>query len=624
MERRLTAIVAADVVGYSRLMGADETGTLAALKSHHTELIEPRITEHHGRIVKLTGDGLLAEFPSVVNAVACAAEIQRGMRQRNDSVPQDRWLEFRIGVHLGDVIVEGGDLFGDGVNVAARLEGIAKPGGIAVSGSVRDHVGARLNLSFEDMGKQTLKNIERAVRVYNILLDPSSAHPEHAATVMPTQERQRRSIAVLPFTNMSGDPEQEYFSDGMTEDIITDLSKISGLHVVDRNTVFTCKGKSLTVQHAARKLGVQFVLEGSVRKAGSRVRIAAQLVEGHTGDHLWAERYDRDLTDIFAIQDEITDAIVQQLKVKLLPKEKAAIAQAPTENIEAYTYYLRGRQFSHEWSKSYLLLARRMFSKAVELDPHYARAYAGIANCDSALHAWHAAEVSLDGILEMSAKALALDPDLGEAHAAQGLALHQNGGHAEATSEFERALALDTNLYEANFYYARLLYTQGDFAAAAKLFERAAELRPDDYVSPVHLMTLYHALGRPADRRRWAQLGVERAERALDLHPENSGPAHRGALALAHLGEHDRAMDWAARAIAIDPDESLAHYNIACVYSLLGELDQAMDHLEKVIPHISSELVLWFKNDSDLDPIRAHPRYQKLFETQDKPREPSI
>jgi adenylate cyclase len=289
---------------------------------------------------------------------------------------------------------------------------------------------------------------------------------------------------------MSRDPEQEYFSDGITEDIITDLSKISGLHVIDRNTVFTYKGKSLTVQHAARELGVQFILEGSVRKAGSRVRITAQLVGGHTGDHLWAERYDRDLTDIFAIQDEITDAIVQQLKVKLLPEEKAAITQAPTENIEAYTYYLRGRQFSHEWSKSYLLLARRMFCKAVELDPHYARAYAGIANCDSALHAWHAAEVSLDGILEMSAKALALDPDLGEAHAAQGLALHQNGCHAEATAEFERALALDAGLYEANFYYARLLYTQGELAAAARLFERAAEIRPDDYVSPIHLMTL--------------------------------------------------------------------------------------------------------------------------------------
>jgi adenylate cyclase len=510
------------------------------------------------------------------------------------------------------------------VNVAARLEGIATPGGIVVSSSVRDHVGARLNLTFEDMGEQTLKNIALAVRVYNVLLDTPTAHLENAAPVGSTQDKQKRSIAVLPFTNMSRDPEQEYFSDGITEDIITDLSKISGLHVIDRNTVFTSKGKSLTVQHAARELGVQFILEGSVRKAGSRVRITAQLVGGHTGDHLWAERYDRDLTDIFAIQDEITDAIVQQLKVKLLPEEKAAITQAPTENIEAYTYYLRGRQFSHEWSKSYLLLARRMFCKAVELDPHYARAYAGIANCDSALHAWHAAEVSLDGILEMSAKALALDPDLGEAHAAQGLALHQNGCHAEATAEFERALALDAGLYEANFYYARLLYTQGELAAAARLFERAAEIRPDDYVSPIHLMTLYHSLDRRADRKRWAQLGVERAERALDLHPENSGPAHRGALALAHLGERDRAMDWAARAIAIDPDESLTHYNMACVYSLLGELDRAIDHLENVIPHISSELKLWFKNDSDLDPVRSHPRYHKLFRTSDEPREPSV
>lgn len=622
MERRLIAILAADVVGYSRLIGADETGTLTKLKGHQTELIEPAITEHRGRIVKLTGDGMLAEFPSVVNAVACAAEIQRGMRQRNEAVPQDRWIELRIGVHLGDVIVQDGDIFGDGVNVAARLEGIAAPGGIAVSSSVRDHVGTRLDLTFEDIGEHTLKNIERAVHVYNVLPGTTSARPNGTVATAP-QATQKRSIAVLPFTNMSGDPEQEYFPDGITEDLIIDLSKISGLHVIDRNTVFTYKGKSITAQDVARERDVRFILEGSVRKAGSRIRITSQLIEGATGALLWAERYDRSLTDIFLIQDEITQAIVEQLKVKLLPEERSAIALVPTENIEAYTYYLRGRQFFHEWTKSYLLLARRMFCKAVELDPRYARAYAGIANCDSALHAWHAAEVSLDDILEMSAKALALDPDLAEAHAAQGLVLYQYGRHVEAVAEFERALALDPSLYEANFFYALLLNTRGDLGAAARFFERAAEIRPDDYLSHNNLFGIYRVLDRPVDQMRWAQIGLERAERALELHPESSGPAHRGAVALAHLGERDRAKQWAARALAIDPSENIAHYNVACVYSLLGELDQAMVHLEKVIPQLSPELMKWLEKDSDLDAIRIHPRYQKLFGTQGEQQEPN-
>src|SRR5437016_13551948 len=384
MERRLTAILAADIVGYSRLMGANETGTLAALKTVRTDFIDGKIAEHQGRIVKLTGDGMLVEFPSVVNAVACAAEVQRGMRDRNAGVPQDRRIEFRIGVNLGDVIVEGEDIFGDGVNVAARLESIAPVGGITVSQSVRDHVGKRLDLIFEDMGERRLKNIERPIRVYNISLDtPSDRETNDAAS---RSREERPSVAVLPFINMSGDPEQEYFSDGITEDIITDLSKVSGLFVVARNTAFTYKGKSVEVQEVAKRLGVNFILEGSVRKAGSRVRVTGQLIDGKTGGHMWADRYDRDLTDIFAIQDEITHAIVEQLKVKLLPQEKKNIAQTPTDNVEAYTYYLRGRQFIERRSKAYYQLARQMFAEAAKLDPLYARAYAGIADRDSFLY----------------------------------------------------------------------------------------------------------------------------------------------------------------------------------------------------------------------------------------------
>ena len=610
MERRLTAILAADVVGYSRLMSSDEAGTIAALRSLRKELADPAITAHKGRIFKLTGDGMLVEFPSVVSAVACAVDIQSAMRTRNASTSEAR-IEFRIGVNLGDIIVEEGDIFGDGVNVAARLESIAPVGGIAVSQSVRDHVGKRLDLAFEDMGERRLKNIDAPVRVYSITLD----QPPKDGTSSARQQGERPSVAVLPFINMSGDPEQEYFSDGITEDIITDLSKVSGLFVVARNTVFTYKGKTVEVQQVAKHLGVNFILEGSVRKAGTRVRVTGQLIHGKDGGHVWADRYDRDLTDIFAIQDEITHAIVEQLKVKLLPQEKKSIGQTPTDNVEAYTYYLRGRQFMQRHSKSNYQLARRMFAKAVELDPLYARAYAGIADCDSFLFLHYHLEAGVDSILATSAKALALDDRLAEAHASRGLALSLGQRHEEAIAEFEEAIALDPNSFEAHYFYARACVTQGKLERAATLFERAAENKPDDYQALCLLIHIYRSLGRDRDSKSTARKAIERAESELTLHPENPRAAYFGANALAALGEKDRAKEWAARAAAIDPDDVLIQYNVACVYSLLGDLEQAFDLLERVLPNAGHELKRgWIKHDSDLDPLRSHPRFQKTLE----------
>jgi adenylate cyclase len=608
MERRLTAILAADVVGYSRLMTIDEGGTLAALTSLRKNLVNPKISEHNGRIVKLTGDGMLIEFPSVVSAVACAVDIQSAMRARNATEPAGR-IEFRIGVNLGDIIVEDGDIFGDGVNVAARLEGIAPIGGIAVSQSVRDHVGKRLDLAFEDMGERRLKNIEAPIRVYSISVERASNDGAASAG------QERPSIAVLPFVNMSGDPEQEYFSDGITEDIITDLSKVSGLFVVARNTAFTYKGKHVDVQEVAKRFGVNFILEGSVRKAGARVRVTGQLINGKDSGHLWADRYDRDLTDIFAIQDEITHAIVEQLKVKLLPQEKKSIGQTPTDNVEAYTYYLRGRQFMQRHSKSNYQLARRMFAKAVELDPLYARAYAGIADCDSFLFLHYHLEAGIDSIMATSAKALALDDRLAEAHASRGLALSLDQRNEEATAEFEEAITLDPNSFEAHYFYARACVTQGKLEGAATLFERAAENKPDDYQALCLLIHIYRSLARDRDSKRAAGKAIERAESELMLHPENPRAAYLGANALATLGEKDRAREWAARALAIDPDDVLIQYNVACVYSVLGDLDQAFDLLERLLPNAGYELKHgWIKNDSDLDPLRSHPRYQKVLE----------
>ena len=609
MERRLSAIMAADVVGYSRLMGANEVATLTSFKAHRAELLDPAIAEHQGRIVKLTGDGLLAEFPSVVNAVDCAAEVQREMRRRNLDVAEDRRIEFRIGVNLGDVIVDDDDLYGDGVNVAARLETVARPGGVAVSQSVRDNVGNRLDLQFEDIGDQQLKNIEFPVRVYNVILGdaPSKSNGERAAP-----ESEKPSIAVLPFNNMSGDPEQEYFSDGITEDIITDLSKVSGLFVIGRNTSFGYKGMSPQLQQVASDLGVKCILEGSVRKAGGRVRVNAQLIDGSSGGHLWADRYDRDLTDIFAIQDEITHSIVEQLKIRLLPKERKAIGQAPTANVEAYTYYLKARQFFHNWTRNSTQLARRMFAKAVEIDPLYAKAYAGLANCDYRLDGWYNVPPPAD-ILETAAKAIALDPELAEAHAAKGAALANTGRRADARDAFERALKLDLNNFDACLEFARFCVAEGDLERAVELFVRAVEAQPDDPQAALLVHSLLEKLGRPEEAEKYRQLGLRRAEEALRQHPESSRPAQLGACTLASMGERDKAIDWLNHALAIDPDDPNVIYNAACVYSLLGESDQALDLLERWVLHAGGELYGWIQNDADLDPIRSHPRYPALL-----------
>ena len=616
MERRLTAILAADVVGYSRLMGFNESGTLAALDTLRTDFINPKISEHQGRIVKLTGDGMLVEFPSVVNAVACATDIQRGIRNRNAGVPQDRRIELRIGVNVGDVIVQGQDIFGDGVNVAARLESIAAPGGIMISGSVRDHIGNRLDLAFEDMGEQTLKNIETPIRVYRVHMQTPAAPGTRDKKAAQHEQVEKPAIAVLPFDNMSGDPEQEYFSDGITENIITDLSKVSGLLVIARNTAFTYKGKAVKVQQVAQELGVPFILEGSVRKAGARVRVTAQLISSENSAHVWADRYDRDLTDIFAIQDEITHAIVEQLRVKLLPQEKKSIQQTPTDNVEAYTFYLKGRQFIERRSKAYYHLAREMFAKAVELDPFYARAYAGIADCDSflLLH-YHVENVAIDDILATSAKALALDSGLAEAHASRGLALSVEKRYDEAKAEFEQAIALDPNSYEGHYFYGRACFTQGKLEQAATLFEHVAEIKPDDYQSLILSIQIYRSLGRDADIKSAARRGVERAERYLALHPDNPRSATAAAVGLVTLGDNDRARARLARALAIDPNDVWNQYNAACIYANLGDIEQALDVLERVLPHAGYELKRgWIQHDSDLDPLRSHPRFQKILE----------
>jgi adenylate cyclase len=386
------------------------------------------------------------------------------------------------------------------------------------------------------------------------------------------------------------------------------------LFVVGRNTSFTYKGKSILLQQVAAELGVKFLLEGSVRKSGQRVRVTGQLIDGQSGGHLWADRYDRDLTDIFAIQDEITQSIVDQLKVRLLPKEKKAITAAPTDNVEAYTHFLRGREYSHYQTRRFLRLARQMYTKAVELDPQFARAYAGIATCDARLIGTFGESISAEEILAVTAKALSIDPKLAEAHAAHGEALAAIDRSDEAKHAFERGLELDPNSFEANYSFARFSFRSNEHERAAQLFKRALELQPDEAQAPLFLALTLESLGRKDEAEEYGKLGIRRAEEQLRLHPESSRPAQLGACVLAALGETERAKEWMDRALEIDPDDRLALYNAACMWAQLGEPDRAFDFLERWSKVVAIETREWMKHDPDIDSLRSHPRYQKLIE----------
>src|SRR5690348_15950852 len=420
MQLKLTAILSADVVGYSGQMEADETGTLERLKTNRSNIFDPRVSEHGGRVFKLLGDGALVEFSSVVAAVNCALAIQEATEKAE--ADKAKRIRYRIGINLGEIVIDGDDIYGDGVNVAARLQSLAPSGGVALSKVVRDNVEGKLPCVFEDMGEHTVKNIERPVHVFSV----RTARPEETEEPK-VQEARKLSICVLPFANMSGDVEQDYFSDGISEDIITDLSKVSSLFVVARNTAFQFKGKSVDVSQVARQLRVNHILEGSVRKAGGRVRITAQLIDGGSGGHVWAERYDRDLNDIFALQDEISEAIVAALKLKLLPEEKKAITHRGTDNVEAYNLLLMARQyfiagnFGDSRQEEAII---RLCSRATEIDPHYAEAWTLMASAQMEKR-WR--NGLGDGGKASAEKALALDVNLADAHAIKARILLEEG-----------------------------------------------------------------------------------------------------------------------------------------------------------------------------------------------------
>ena len=483
VERKLTAILVADVVGYSRLMGEDEAGTLARLKSLRKELVQPKIAGGRGRIVKLMGDGLLAEFPSVVEAVRCAVDIQQDMVGREADLPDERRIRLRIGVNLGDIIIEGSDIYGDGVNVAARLEGLAEPGGICISGKVYEEVRNKLPTAFEDLGEQEVKNIREPVRVYrwtDAAVDPMPGKAgAEGALALPDKP----SIAVLPFDNMSGDPEQEYFADGITEDIITALSKFRWFFVIARNSTFVYKGQAVDVKQVGRELGVRYVLEGSVRKVANRVRISAQLIEAATGNHVWAERYDRSLEDIFELQDEITSTIAAAVEPELAGSERERAMRKPTENLGAWDLFQRGVALMWRHDRTSLNTGNELIRQAVELDPSFGLAHGHLAFGAFLLLVYEWAddrnEVLRQGI-EDAGKGIAIDQRDYFAYHALGRLSTLAGDHAAAVRALETCVSINPNfalgyvgLGEAHVY-------SGDPEKAIAYIDSAIRLSPND------------------------------------------------------------------------------------------------------------------------------------------------
>src|SRR5690242_7603509 len=536
INRKLAAILAADVVGYSRLMAADEAGTLAALKRHRQAVFEPVVAAHRGRIVKLIGDGTIVEFASVVDAVNCALSVQRSGELRDESQPK---IILRIGINLGDVIIEGDDIYGDGVNIAARLEPVAEPGGICISSIVNESIGNRIDARFEDGGHINVKNIDRPIRIWRW-------HPDAHAPVTDGPRpntgipQPHTAIAVLPFTNMSGDPEQEYFSDGISEDIITDLSKIAGLMVIARNSSFTYKGRSVDVRTIGRELGVQSVLEGSIRRAGNRVRITAQLIDATSGGHLWADRYDRDLTDIFEVQDDVTRRIVDALKVTLSSGEKESLADTKTSNLAAYDRLLRGRELmlGKEKNRETFEQAIVCFKRALEYDPDYSQAYAclGFAHIFDYQNRWtDEPDSSLPLAKQYARQALEKDPSEPLARCVSAMSASFAKDLDRAKSEIDLALSLNPNLALAhNLSGTNRIYAGQPLEAIPKI-EYA--MRLDPALSPQFL----HFLGMAYLLAGKYETAAALLRQRIVLAPRTDFSRALLASALGHLGEFEEA-----------------------------------------------------------------------------------
>lgn len=577
IRRRLAAILAADVVGYSRLMERDEKGTHTLLMARWKEVLEPLVASHQGRVFKRTGDGVLVEFGSAVNAVECAAALQQAMAAANEAMPGDPAIVFRVGVNLGDIMVDDSDLYGDGVNVAARIEALADPGGVAISDGIHEYVHGRVGLDFVDGGHHEVKNIERPVHIWTWSPGGRTGDRVNTDAETPPQLPQKPSIAVLPFDNMSGDPEQGYFADGITEDIITDLSKVSGLFVIARNSSFAYKGKTPDIRKVSRELGVRYVLEGSVRRAANRIRINAQMIDGTTGGHLWAERYDRGLEDIFAVQDEVTRTIVNALRVKLTASEEERRESRGKVDPEAYDLLVRSRRSILQFNAQSSTDARSMLERAIAIDPGLAAAYASlsIVTLTDFINQWNGATPEhLTQALELAQKAIATDETEPQGPHALSLVLSWMRRLDEAERAAERAIELDPNSASAYTALGSIRDFEGRHEDALALYTRANRLDPQFDLSLHFLGRALLSLGRFDE--------AEAAfKRRLTLAPRSDMTRFYLACLYGRIGRHEDARRYWREVLEVNPNFSFDHLKQALPYREPDLLDRLVDGLRE-------------------------------------------
>ena len=613
MERTLVALWFADIAGYSEHAAKDESGALRLVEILQ-ELASETVPQFRGRVVKFVGDAVLAQFPSAELAVRAAIMLSNGYVQRSDAT--GRIEHLRIGVHLADVAVAAdGDLYGDGVNTAARIQEAAEPGQVVISQDVWRQLRGRREFRFEHLGDRPLKGIG-PMGLYVGTMESgatSVATPSGTGNVpSQTQRPSIRSLAVLPFADLSVERDQEHFGDGVAEEILNALTKIGDLRVPARSSCFAFRGLNLDARDIGRRLGVDALLEGSVRKAGQRLRISVQLIDARNGYHLWSERFDREVVDIFAIQDEIASSVVTALGLSIGQGEERQLVKTSTTNVEAYEFYLRGRKLFQKWTRENINLAREMFERAVEIDPSFAAAWAGLATAHVHLHGCDS-EPHLDKAREASARALKLDPQSAEAHvaAAQGLSMEQR--YADAAAEFERAIELDPTLFDAHYYYARSCFKGGDLEKSLRLFRQAQSVRPDDYQA-VYLEALVLMQLRGWNEAREAyERGLESSRKHLALNPHDARAYVLGAGAFARLGETQRAKEWAERAMSLAPDDDAILYNAGCALAVVGEEELALDALQRAI---GAGLAGgdWIPQDPDWERLRDHPRFETLVQ----------
>ncbi len=597
--RKLACIVFTDIVGYTSLMGSNEPHAFGLLQKNRS-IQKPLIEEFNGRILKEMGDGLMAVFETATEAVTAAIRIQAKVEETNE-------YQLRIGIHMGEVIVDQEDIFGDGVNIASRIQTIAEPGSIYISEVVQGNISNKPDLSSRFVKEERLKNVQQPVKIFEMVRSYNRLNAEKPT--LDHETLQNNSIAVLPFINMSNDAEQEFFCDGITEEMINTLGQLNRLRVIARTSSFAFKNKTIDLRDIGKTLDVRTILEGSVRKAGKRLRINTQLVNASNGSRLWSNQYDRELEDIFAIQEDIAQNVATAVKGFLTSEEKEVIRR-PETNFEAYEYFLKGLGFLHQL---FLPSAIEMFKKAIEIDDQYALGYAGLADSHSWLYEWEGGKLyDLQQAEENSSMAVSLAPSLADAHASRGYTLSLGRKYEEADVEFNEAIRLNSNCFHAYYFYGRSGFARGDIELSAEMFRKAADVRKEDYQSLCLLFMSLTMLHRE-NVQAVGHEGIERARRQLALNPNDVRALSLGSTILCDIGETKESYEWIERALVLAPEDSGVLFNGACLYAKTGMKDEALNLLEKAMKRGSGNKT-WILKDPDYDALRDEPRFIALMD----------